>query len=164
METEIVERCRRGDITAFKMIYDQYHQPMLRVALRLLGHQQDAEDAVQKTFIKLYRGIGNFRFQSRFSSYLYKILTRVCFDSLRQKRRFSDLDTVTSTIEPSTDLRIQLEQAISELPERMRLCFVLYAIEELKQDEIAEIMSMTVGGVKATLYQARVRLRKIMQS
>jgi len=164
IETDVIEKCRQGDVSAFKIVYDEYHQPMLRMALRLLGHQQDAEDAVQKTFIKLYRGMGNFCFQSKFSTYLFQILTRVCFDGIRlqKKHRMDDLSAVTSSTEQNAPLKIQLEQAISELPERMRLCFQLFAVEEFKLEEIAEMMDMSLGGAKSTLYQARVRLRRFL--
>ena len=115
------------------------------------------------TFVKLYRGIKNFRFQSKFSTYVFQILSRVCFDAIRtqKKHQVENLDSITSSVEPQTDLKMQLEHAIAQLPERMRLCFVLFAVEEFKVDEIAVIMNMTTGGVKSTLFQARVRLRKI---
>ncbi len=164
METEIVKRCRRGDITAFKELYDIYHQPMLRVALRMLGQQQDAEDAVQTTFIKLYRHIGTFRFQSAFSTWLFQILSNVCFDAIRlQKKHQSDsLEWIVSSTAPQLDLKLQLEYAIDELPDRMKLCFVLFAVEDFKIEDIANILDMSIGGVKSTLFQARVRLRKIL--
>jgi RNA polymerase sigma-70 factor (ECF subfamily) len=164
IETDIIERCQRGDVSAFEKIYNEYHQPMLRVAVRMLGRQQDAEDAVQTTFIKLYRGIGKFRFQSRFSTFLFQIHTRVCFDAIRSQKRHAaeNIENIIMSTEQSTDLKIGLEHAIAELPERMRLCFTLFAIEEFKQDEIAEIMNMTSGGVKSTLYQARKRLQKFL--
>ena len=165
IESEIIKQCRRGDKTAFKAIYDTHHQGMLRVALRMLGNQQDAEDAVQSAFVKLYRGIGRFRFQSKFSTYFYRILSRVCFDMIRsRKRRQTDeLQETFKIVQPQVDLKMQLEEAIAQLPERMRLCFMLFAIEELKQEDIADIMELSIGGVKSTIYQAKVRLRRILK-
>lgn len=164
-DDELVRLCQSGDISAFKMLFDRHHQMLLRVALRLLGRQQDAEDAVQQTFINVYRGINGFRFQAKFSTFLLQILKRVCFDAMRaQKRRQHDrLEKVTKLVDPPGDLKAQLETAIGRLPERMRLCFVLFAVEELKQEDIAGIMGMTVGGVKSTLFQARVRLRRFLE-
>ena len=60
-EREMIERCRAGDLDAFRRIYDRYGQPLLRTAARLLGNPQEAEDAVQETFLKLYRAIGGVR-------------------------------------------------------------------------------------------------------
>jgi RNA polymerase sigma-70 factor (ECF subfamily) len=164
MEIELVKQCQRGDLNAFKKLYDRHHQSMLRVAWRMLGNQHDAEDAVQTAFIKAFRGVRHFRFQSRFSTWLFQILTNVCFDAIRtqKKHQAEDIDLVQTTTEPQTDLKIQLEQAIAALPERMRLCFILFAVEEFKIEEIAGIMDLSIGGVKSTLFQARVRLRNIL--
>ena len=148
METELVKQCQRGDLHAFKKLYDRHHQSMVRTAWRILGNQQDAEDAVQTAFIRVFRGIHNFRFHSKFSTWLFQILTNVCFDVIRtqKKHRAENLDAVQNSTEPQTDLKMQLEQAIAELPERMRLCFILFAVEEFKIDEIAEIMDLSVCG------------------
>ena len=165
IESEIIKHCQRGDMAAFKTIYDAYSQSMLRVALRMLGNQQDAEDALQAAFIKLYRGISGFRFQSKFSTWFYQILSRVCFDMIRaRKRRQTDELPEPPVGElPQTDLRMQLEEAIAQLPERMRLCFVLFAVEGMKQDEVADIMRLSLGGVKSNIYHAKVKLRSFLK-
>ena len=165
IESEIIKQCQQGDVAAFKAIYDACSPSMLCVALRMLGNQQDAEDALQTAFIKLYRGIGGFRFQSQLSTYLYQILSRVCFDMIRsRKRRQSDELQDSSKIEHlQTDLKMQLEEAIARLPDRMRLCFVLFAVEGLKQEEIAEIMNLSLGGVKSTIYHAKVKLQQMLK-
>ncbi|MBN1482756.1 RNA polymerase sigma factor [candidate division KSB1 bacterium] len=164
-ETDIVQQCQQGDIAAFAALYDVYHQPMLRVARDILHNKQDAEDAVHITFVKLFHSIRHFRFQSKFKCYLFRILSRACYDILKKtkKQRTENIDHISQHIEQHTDLKIQLEEAIKNLPERMRLCFVLFAVEDFKLTEIAEITEMTLGGVKSTLYQARVRLRHYME-
>lgn len=86
-ERQIVLRCQKQDLGAFKMIYDRYSQSLLHTAQRILGQRQDAEDAVQTVFIKLYRGIGNYRFDSKFSTYLFRILMNACFDTLKKKKK-----------------------------------------------------------------------------
>ena len=165
IESEIIKQCQLGDVSAFKVIYETHHQSMLRVALRLLGNQQDAEDALQAAFLKLYRGIGRFRFQSKLSTYLYQILSRVCFDMLksRKRRKTDELQEPLAVEHPQNDLKMQLEEAIASLPDRMRLCFVLFAVEGVKQEEIADIMDMSIGGVKSTVYHAKVKLRKYLK-
>jgi len=165
IESEIIKQCQQGDVAAFKAIYDACSPSMLCVALRMLGNQQDAEDALQTAFIKLYRGIGGFRFQCKFSTWFYQILSRVCFDMIRsRKRRQSDELQDLSKIEHlQTDLKMQLEEAIARLPDRMRLCFVLFAVEGLKQEEIAEIMNLSLGGVKSMIYHAKVKLQQMLK-
>ena len=163
-ETELIRQCQQGDLTAFKSLYDLYHQPALRIALHMLGHPQDAEDAVQILFVKLHKSIGQFRFKAKFSTYVFQILRRICFDEIHRRkiRRIAPLDRVKVGHEPNWDQKLNLESAISRLPERMRLCFVLFAVEEQKQEEIAKIMGLSLGGVKSTLYHARTRLRQML--
>lgn len=86
-ESRIVERCREGDLGAYHLLYERYEKPLLRTAFRLVGRRQEAEDAVQETFLKLYRGIGGFRSGSRFSTYLFRILINTCPDMKRTGRR-----------------------------------------------------------------------------
>ena len=132
--------------------------------MRILGQQEDAEDAVQMTFIKLYRGIQKFRYDSKFSTYLFRILMNVCFDQLekRKKMRMQVLDTANLSHRPRLDLRMDLEEAIDALPEQQKACFVLFAVEEFKQSEIAEIMGLSLGGVKSNIHHAKTRLRAML--
>jgi RNA polymerase sigma factor (sigma-70 family) len=160
-EDKLVERCQRYDMSAYKAIYQHYEQPLLRTALRILGQRQDAEDALQTTFLNLYRGIKNFRFNSKFSTYLFRILINNCFDILKQKKRMN-LDTLAEanpSYNPEPGVKFQLEKAIEALPPQMRTCFVLFAIEEFKQIEIAGILNLSLGAVKSNIFHAKARLR-----
>jgi RNA polymerase sigma-70 factor, ECF subfamily len=160
-EEVIVRRCREGDLMAYRSLYERYEQPFLRTALRLVGRQQDAEDAVQETFLKLYKKIHHYRSGSNFSTYFFRILINSCMDILRTRRPETALDAVSPA--PGRDsvheLRYSIEQAIAGLPEQMRTCFVLFAVEELKQEEIAGILEISVGAVKAHVHRAKARLR-----
>jgi RNA polymerase sigma-70 factor, ECF subfamily len=160
-EESVIRRCQRQDVSAFKQIFRQYEQPLLRSAFRVIGNIQDAEDAVQTTFLKLYRSICNFRFQSKFSSYLFRILLNTCFDMLKQKHR-SDmelLENLAPSPQQEPGLKVQLEKAIDSLPQRMRACFVLFAIEGFSQKEISDILEISVGTVKANIFRAKEKLR-----
>ncbi len=86
-EERTIERCRHGDLEAFKLIYDRYEQPLLRTAVRMLGRQQDAEDAVEDAFLKLYRGIDSFCSGSRFSTFLFRILLTLALTSSGKERK-----------------------------------------------------------------------------
>ena len=163
-EDQIIKDCQNKNIGAYKMIYDRYEQPLLHTALRIMGQQQDAEDAVQMTFIKLYKNIRNYHFGAKFSTYLFKILINTCFDLLKKRGRLKtaniDLNNISTYSSP--DMKIYLEDAILKLPERMRACFVLYAVEGVPQIEIANILNLTLGGVKSNVYQAKMRLRELL--
>ena len=164
IKRELVDRCQRGDISAFRTIYEQFEPALLRTALRMLGDRAEAEDAVQNTFIRLYRGIGRFQFRSSFDTYLYRILMNVCLDVIGRRQRLQRLQwhPEQPVISEQQEVRITLEEAIGHLPERMRACFILFAIEELPQTEIAAIMRISTGGVKSTIFQAKVRLRAFL--
>jgi len=165
-EDQIIKDCQNNDIGAYKMIYDRYEQPLLHTALRIMGQQQDAEDAVQMTFIKLYKSIKNYHFGAKFSTYLFKILINTCFDLLKKKGRLkiSDIDLDYVSTYSSPDLKIYLEDAILKLPERMRACFVLFAVEGVPQNDIANILNLSVGGVKSNVYHAKMRLRAFLSN
>lgn len=160
-EEAIVRRCREGDLMAYRSLYERYEQPFLRTAMRLVGRQQDAEDAVQETFLKLYKKIHHYRSGSNFSTYFFRILINSCLDILRTRRPETALDAASPALGRDSfhELRYSIEQAISALPEQMRACFVLFAVEELKQEEIAGILEISVGAVKAHVHRAKARLR-----
>ena len=163
-EEHIIRECQNRDIGAYNMLYDRYEQPLLHTALRILGQQQDAEDAVQMTFIKLYRSIGNYHFGSRFSTYLFRILINTCFDMLKKRSRLptQDMDHDPPTVDPPPEMKMALEDAMLKLPERMRACFVLFAVEGMPQNDIAEILKLSVGGVKSNIHHAKQRLRLLL--
>ena len=163
-EDQIIKDCQNNNIGAYKMIYDRYEQPLLHTALRIMGQQQDAEDAVQMTFIKLYKSIRNYHFGAKFSTYLFKILINTCFDLLKKRGRLkiADIDLNKISTYSSPDKKIYLEDAILKLPDRMRACFVLFAVEGVPQNEIANILNLTVGGVKSNVYHAKTRLRALL--
>jgi RNA polymerase sigma-70 factor (ECF subfamily) len=161
-EERLVRHCQQNDLEAFKAVYQRYEQPLLRTALRVTGHRQDAEDAVQNAFIKLYRGVKNFRFNAKFSTYLFRILLNCCFDLVKQKNRDNlELEEHMKPVHhPEPALKVRLEGAIEKLPNRMRACFVLFAVEGFSQQEIADILELSVGAVKSHIFRAKAQLRE----
>jgi RNA polymerase sigma-70 factor (ECF subfamily) len=162
-EEAIVQRCKEGDLMAYRLLYERYEQPFLRTASRMLGRQQEAEDAVQETFLKLHRGIRGYKKGSKFSTYFFRILINSCYDILRKRgpEESGDFDPSAVAYHPprETGLRASIEEAISSLPERMRVCFVLFVVEEFRMDEIAKILQVSIGTVKASIHRARMKLR-----
>jgi len=160
----MIAMCRRGDLAGYRLVYERYSGPLLRTALRTLGRAQDAEDAVQETFLKLYRGIGGFRSGARFSTYLFQILHNACIDAVR-KRRPPAYDIADAPVAgglavlPSHELGHALGQAVNRLPGQMRESFVLFAVEEFSQEEAAEILGISVGALKTHVHRARKKLR-----
>lgn len=164
-EHEIIRRCQQGDLRAYEILYRHFEPVLLGMGRRMLGRQEDAEDAVQTAFLKLYRSINQFQFSAKFSTYLLRIMMNVCFDLLQKRRGRKELvfEEIDISQAPRIDLRLQLEEAINALPESMRACFVLFAVEEMKQDQIAEILNLRVGTVKAQIFHAKARLRSLLK-
>jgi len=160
-EDQIIERCRVGDLAAYRQIYDRYGQPLLRTALRMLGRPQEAEDAVQDTFLKLFRGIGGFRSGARFSTYLFQILNNTCIDMLRKRAPSAADDMNMETLGAASwhELAHSLTEAVERLPAQIKACFVLFAVEQFSQEEVAAILGVTVGTVKTNVHRARLKLR-----
>lgn len=149
---------------AFEQLYHHFERALFLYAKRMLSFE-DAQEAVQISFIKLFKSIGQFRFQSKFSTYLFKILIRSCYD-ISQRKTAKSLDFEHQQLIDKTssahELKFQLEDAILKLPERMRQCFVLFAVEGFKQDEIGTMLSVSTGTVKAHIFNAKQRLRKLL--
>jgi len=162
-EIHLVRRCQKGDIKAFKELYDQHSEMLFSIAMRLLGSKEDSEDTLQNTFIKVYKNINQFRFDSKFSSYLVRILINTCYDTLEKRKHNPDFSDTFDLIEDSqSDSHLALEEAIKNLPLKMRECFILFAVEGFKQFEISEILDISIGTVKAHISQAKAKLRQIL--
>jgi len=165
-EERIIERCRAGDLAAYRQVYNRYGQPLLRTALRMLGRPQEAEDAVQETFLKLFRGIAGFRLGARFSTYLFQILNNTCIDILRKRPTAAadEMDMETHGATSWHELAHSLTEAVESLPAQMKACFVLFAVEQFSQEEVADILGVSVGTVKTNIHRARRKLRTWLAS
>ena len=159
LSKEIIENCQKGDMQSFKLIYRHYEKTIYGFCFRMLNNQEDTEDAMQTIFLNLYRGIGKYRFKSKFSTYLFSITRNVCFDLLKhqkvEKENLNDVENIS--VNPrSADQDIT--KAIYRLPQKTRECFILFAIEGYPQGEIAELLNIKPGTVKALIFQARQKL------
>ena len=160
-DSRLAQRCRQGDVEAYRALFDRFEQPLLRLGLGMLGQQQDAEDAVQDAFLRLYRSMSRFEERAAIGTYLFRIMVNVCYDRLRTRRRqLTPVEVIKETSHtPQDALRVDLERHIAALPERMRACFVMFAVEGFQQREIAEVLELSVGTVKAHVHEAKKRLR-----
>ncbi len=160
----MIQRLQAGDLRAYEIVFRHFEQPLLGLGLRMLGGKEEAEDALQTAFIKLYRSLGQFQFGARFSTYLFRIMLNVCFDLLRKRKseRTQEMLEIEFAYTPGIELRAQLEEAIGQLPERMRACFVMFALEEMKQEDIAAALDLSVGTVKAQIFHAKQKLRALL--
>ncbi len=164
-EKQIIDKCLNGDRWAFKELYDLHKDRLYTIAIRMLNNRPDAEDALQNCFIRLFKHLDHFRFESTISTYLTRILMNCCYDIIEKKKNqpATGLDVLINIPAAVCDKSLQIDQAIRLLPEKMRACFILHNVEGFKQNEVAEILNITTGTVKAHVHQAKARLREMLK-
>ena len=163
-DEKLIRRCQDGDMEAFNHLYRHYEKSVYGLCLRMLNNLQDAEDAMQSIFIKIYRHISNFKFHSSFTTYLMRIAYNACFDMLhRRKIKSMNLQDIPHPPYQMETMDYQIERAIARLPERSRACFVLFAVEGIPQEKIARILKIRTGTVKALIFQARRKLQSWLE-
>lgn len=175
-ERALIEAAAGGDPAAFEKLMRMHEGKMYAVALRMCASREDAQDCMQEAMIRAYRAIENFRFQSSFSTWIYRITMNTCLDELRRRkvRQATSLDALLDAgWAPSggespeghameQDRKRALEQAIRTLPEDMRAAIVLRDIQGYSYDEIADILSVNVGTIKSRISRGREKLREIL--
>ncbi len=168
---ELIEGCRLGQPEAFRALFEMYKDRVYSVALRYSGDATLAQDIAQETFVKLFSTIGSFRGDSRFESWLYRLVVNSCFDHKRKARRLMPLfDGLRSMLRaPSasaldemvrSERSVQLQSAIAALPPEQRMVIVLRYTQGLSYEEIAEIMGCSAGTVGSRLN----RLHKLLEA
>ena len=140
----------------------------MNVVYRMLSSEQEAEDIVQETFLRVYQHRDSFDFRHCFSTWIYTIALNLARNELRKRKRFKFFDIfdmkgneqeIAVEMEIPTNLPQALEKAIEGLPEKYKLAFVLRDVQELPYDEVAKIMSIPLGTVKSRLRLAFGKLR-----
>ena len=175
-ERLLIKAAAGGDSAAFEQLMRRHEGKMYAVALRMCASREDAQDCMQEAMIRAYRAIENFRFQSSFATWIYRITMNTCLDELRRRkvRQAASLDALldsgwapTGGDSPeghalSSERRRELEKAIHSLPEDMRAAIILRDIQGFSYDEIAKILSVNVGTIKSRISRGREKLREIL--
>ena len=170
-DEDLLAAARAGDRAAFERLYERHAPRMKSIAANLLSSASDAEDAVQESFLKVYRGAEGFRSQARLGTWIYRILLRTCYDALRRRRRRPDTAASPSlpddpvalrAAEPDHQLRLELEDAVSRLPERARTVFLLSAVEGFVHREIGEVLGIPEATSRTLLFEARRELQRLL--
>lgn len=173
----------RGREESFRLLVTRFYRPVLSFFARRVPSHQDRLDLAQETFLRVYRGLDGFRGESRFSTWLFRIAHHTYLAWLRREaggreepledrlERFGSSDPegiargepVGSPLRPDTALfarerRRRLRGAIDDLPDQMRRCMALRIVHELSYQEIADVLRISIGTVKAHLFKGRERL------
>jgi len=172
-DAAIAAGCLAGDLQAYERLYKLHGARMKNLARNLLGSAMDAEDAVQDTFLKIQRGIGSFRGQSAFVTWVFRILVNTCHDLRRSRVRRKeqtrdDLNDSAPRPEPRApgahpSVRMALERALAALTQHQRDVFLLYEVEGFRHAEIASMLEISETASKNTLFQAKKNLRGMLE-
>jgi RNA polymerase sigma-70 factor (ECF subfamily) len=162
-DAELLQSCKRGEVCAFEHLYGLYATRMKSLAYQLLASRGDAEDAVQETFMKVYKAIGAFEENSALSTWIYRILVNSCYDILRKRQRFAEKPILKEfSMDSKLPLKVALERALLKLNERHRLVFLMFEVEGLKHSEISGVLEVPEGTSRAWLFEAKRALKQML--
>jgi RNA polymerase sigma-70 factor (ECF subfamily) len=164
-EAALLAACRRHDLRAFEHVYLTHGPRLKSIAFHILGSRQDAEDAVQESFLKLYRGIHGFQGQSGIGTWLCRILINTAYDLARKRKRdAAPLDPLAEPAAPKNQLalKVALDDALRRIHPKHRMVFLLFEVEGLRHSEIAAILEVPEGTSKAWLFEAKKELKQLL--
>jgi RNA polymerase sigma-70 factor, ECF subfamily len=177
-EQSLIQRAQKGDPQAFATLVDAHQRYVYNLALRVVRDENEALDLTQETFVRAWTALPNFRGQSQFRTWLYRIATNLCYNRLPGLRRsLNDLgDDVLPDVPESGDsgsnplrtiesneIRSQLHQAIDQLDANYKILIVMRYHDELSYEEIASLLNLPLGTVKTGLFRAKEKLRLALQ-
>jgi len=173
-EASLVDAARQGDIAAFESLYRANRNRIYGLVWRICGGDVSlAEDLLQESFVRAWQKLDSFRGESRFGTWLHRLSANVALSDRRTRvRRVRNEVVMEESVERTAvgdrdvfaDKRMDLERAITRLPERARTVLVLFDIEGYRHAEISKMTGMAVGSSKAQLHRARKLLREELDS
>jgi len=171
-----VQKTLQGDTDAFSDIVDRYSPVLYALALRLLGSKEEAEDTVQEIFLSVYKSLRSFKLEARFYSWLYTIAINKIRSLLRKKDRRRrpvslDADGFPDFADPREDIQLRVvsrieeeraQELLSTLKPIYRIAFVLRFVEGMSLQDMADVLEIPIGTVKARLHRARKQMISIL--
>ena len=189
----LVERARERDLGAFEILVDRHQERLYRVAMRLLRNETDAQEVLQDALVSTWQNLDSYAGRAQFGSWLHRVVVNAALMLLRSRRRRPtvSIDDMTSEARDETLGRAQaaggfatdhnwakrpddqlqsnefrqfLQEAIADLPETLRVTFLLRDVEGLSTEQTAEVLEINVPAVKTRLHRARLALRRAISS
>lgn len=178
---QLLREVARGNKKSMNSLVLLYQEKALKIAYYHVGFWEDAEEIAQDAFIRVFKGVKKFQGKAKFSTWFYRILINLCHDYHRKKKRktFVSLSETEKEGLPATEIVDEknprdalvsqenmeaLQEAIKTLPPQQKTVFCLHYFEEQKLSEIAEVLGTSEGNIKANLFQARDKLKKILEN
>jgi RNA polymerase sigma-70 factor (ECF subfamily) len=177
----LIQKSKSGDLNSFETLIKTYQKMAYNVAYRIMGNEEDAKDMTQEALIKVYRNIGNFRMDSSFSTWLYRIVMNTCKDELRKRKvKVISIDQPIETGDGQMQMEIEDEgrkpdeilvsketqnevhEALQEVSEKNRIVVVLRDIKGFSYSEISDIIDVPVGTIKSRISRGRQELKNVL--
>jgi len=180
-EKQLIQKAKTGDESSFEALILSCQNKAYNIALRYLKNEDDAMDALQESFIKIFRHLGSFKEDSRFDTWVYRIVVNTCNDMLRKNSNMKMTDSIfrneddKETVIEIPDITGSPEEVIDQkektahilsclerLNQEQKEIIVLRDIHGFSYDEISEILNCSIGTVKSRINRSRLRLREIL--
>jgi RNA polymerase sigma-70 factor (ECF subfamily) len=171
-DLELIEAFKKGDVTGFNELVRRYQEKVYWIARRIVGTHEEADDVVQDVFIRVHGALRDFRAESGFYTWLYRIGVNVSLNALRKSRvkefiRFEEVEEMLEQPDDSADRPMLakeysdlLERAISRLPPKQKAVFMMRYYDEMPYEEMSKVLGKSVGGLKANYFHA---LKKVQE-
>lgn len=180
-DLQLVRQFTKGSLAAFEELTSRHHARVFNMALKFTRNREDAEEVLQDVFVTLYKKLPGFEGKSQFSSWLYRIVVNAAFMKLRKRRQtpatsLEDLSPAvrqlvldfpanaperrSDNIATANELRKELEQAVERLPEQYRAVFILRDVDGMTNQEVGDILELSIPAVKSRLHRSRLMLRR----
>jgi RNA polymerase sigma factor (sigma-70 family) len=178
-EQDLIHALRDGDEKAFRYLVDTYKRPVYNTILGFVQDLESAEELTQDVFIRVFETIGDFKQQSKLSTWIYRISVNQSLDFIRRAKRKKRLAVITSLFNRDNEVQYQpadfnhpgvmmenkekaaiLFKAVNTLPENQKTAFLLQKVQDCSQQKIAEIMQLKEGAVESLLMRAKTNLKK----
>jgi RNA polymerase sigma-70 factor (ECF subfamily) len=177
----LIEKLKKGDDAAFKTIVERFQNMVYNTSLSIVQNAEDAEDIAQEVFVQVYQSVKNFKGESLFSTWLYRITITKSLDHERRKKRKKRFAFIRSLTETQKEIHVQaadfhhpgvvldkkenaaiIFKAMRSLPTNQRISFTLHKVEGLSYKEISEVMETSISSVESLIHRARNNLKKIL--
>jgi RNA polymerase sigma-70 factor (ECF subfamily) len=177
----LVTRTRTGDTDAFRVLVERHSRPLFRLAYRMTGNQQDAEDIVQESFLRAYKQLARFDQRASFGTWLYRIAVNCSVDLVRARKRRNELagradsevddptlalpspDPAPDRIAMSGEVRDRVAEAMTELSVAERTAFVLRHFEGMCIEDVSRVLGCQPGAAKHSVFRAVQKLRRALE-
>lgn len=184
-DEQLINMSVKGDASAFGVLVERYQNKAYAISIKIVQNHDDALDCVQDSFIKAFRSLSSFNFQSSFNTWLYRIVTNTSLDLLRKNKKYQsnipiekplsgdddddyfiqieDRKADVENIAVSNQTVIAVREAISQLSEDLKKVILLFEIEQFSLIEVSKILNIPVGTVKSRLFRAREKLAILLK-